>query len=125
MMHHVKHIYLWLWPLFFKNSLAIQHTNNHDWFKPHCFVRPPGPDISAPMACLAAAGLSEMGTNVLCLPVWGKERQGERERKKAEEERKEEGREKEADGARGRHVVAACQLLIRALVCPLWAGVRD
>lgn len=77
------------------------------------------------MACLAAVGLSEMGTNVLSLYVCGIERHRERDRKKAEEERKEEGRERDADGARGRNVVAACQLLIRALVCPLWAGVRD
>lgn len=47
-----------------------------------------------------------------------------RERQKnAGEEREEE--EREADGARGRNVVVACQLLIRALVCPLWVRVRD
>lgn len=63
----------------------------------------------------------------MCFPVWGIERCRERDRKKAQEERKEEGREREreADGARGRNVVAACQLLIRALVCPLWVRVRD
>lgn len=119
--------YLPLAVTLFLNSLAVQHANNRNQFKPHCFIRCPGLAISTLMACLAAVGLSEVGTNVLCLSVWGIERHGERERKKAEEERKEEGgeREREADGARGRNVVAACQLLIRALACPLWVGVRD
>lgn len=76
----------------FFNSLAVQHANNCDQFKPHRFIRHPGLTISTPMACLAAVRLREMGTNVLCLCVWERERNGERDRKKAEEERKEEGR---------------------------------
>lgn len=56
-------------------------------------------------------------------------RTGETQRKETEESRREKGSEREAereaDGARGRNVVAACQLLIRALVCPLWVRVRD
>lgn len=30
-----------------------------------------------------------------------------------------------ADGAVKRNVVAVCQLLIRALVCPLWVRMKD
>ncbi len=72
----------------------------------------------------------------MCLSVWGirdMEKEMERKQRRREKKRGERGRErererereKEADGARGRNVVAACQLLIRALVCPLWVGVRD
>lgn len=67
----------------------------------------------------------------MCLSVWGIERlrkeetareKRRREKKRGERERE---REREAEGARQRNVMAACQLLIRALVCPLWAGARD
>lgn len=107
----------------FLNSLSVQHANNCDQFKPHCFIRYPGLTISAPMACLAAVRLREMGTNVLCLCVSKREAQ----RKRQKEGRVGEKRrgETQADGATGRNVVAACQLQIRALVCPLWVRVRD
>ena len=84
----------------------------------------PGPAISPPMACLAAAEQSEMGTNVLCWVCVREKRDGEKESVRKRRRREKRGRGKQT-GARGRNVVAACQLLIRALVCPLWVGGRD
>lgn len=49
----------------------------------------------------------------------------EEDGKKKEDKRKRKKGENEADRARGRNVVAVCQLLIRALVCPLWVRGRD
>ncbi len=50
--------------ILFLNSLAVQHANNRDRFKPHCSFRTPAHAISTLMVCLAAVGLSELGTNV-------------------------------------------------------------
>lgn len=76
------------------------------------------PAISNPTACLAAVWLREMGTNAfVCVR--------KRVTLKKEDERKNAEVGRGAIMARGRNVVAVCQLLIRALVCPLWVRVRD
>lgn len=60
----------------------------------------------------------------------GRERERELQRKglneSGGEEKRKKGRgEREGRQGKGRNVVAACQLLIRALVCPLWVRKRD
>lgn len=117
----IKHIYPWLC-LFLKNSLAVRHANNRDRFKPHRFIRHPGPcylnSDGVPRSCVA-----EMGTNVFVC-VRNRETQKRRPKESRGAEKRRGERERGRWGKRG-NVVAACQLLIRALVCPLWVGVRD
>lgn len=69
------------------------------------------------------------GTNV-SVSVRGRERERELQRKglnesSGEEKRKKGRGERAGRQGTGRNVVAACQLLIRALVCPLWVRKRD
>lgn len=132
---HVKHINPWLWRFFFfffffKHTQAVQHANNRNQFKPHSFIRQPGPAISSPMACLAAVLPSEMGDKCVCQCEGERERERELQRKglnesSGEEKRKKGRGERAGRQGTGRNVVAACQLLIRALVCPLWVRKRD
>lgn len=73
--------------LFFNAPSLFNMLITRTGLNPAASFGAPAPAISTLMACLAAVGLSERGTNVLCLGI---ERNWERDRKKAEEERKEE-----------------------------------
>lgn len=90
---------------------------------PTASICKPAPFISTLMAPLAALEPEwETETNVLRLYVQRK-RQKKKTKNRGQEKRKK--GENEADRAKGRNVVAVCQLLIRALVCPLWVRGRD
>ena len=94
-------------------------------FKPHCSIRHPGHAISALMACRSSGAWVRWG-QMCCVCQCGEERDGERDRGGGKQRRREKKRiEKEANGAREGNVVAVCQRLIRALVCPLWVRLRD
>lgn len=90
---------------FFKHTQAVQHANNRNQFKPHSFIRQPGPAISSPMACLAAVLPSEMGDKCVCQCEGERERESckERDWMKAVEKRKEKrgGERERADRAQG------------------------
>ena len=43
---HAKRIYPWLWLPFFKLSLAVQHANNRNQFKPRLLHSAPRPPLS-------------------------------------------------------------------------------
>lgn len=76
-----------------------------------------------------ASQLCDRGERQVCLSVRNGDEEGTKKKRGRENERGERANERagerEADGAGEENVVAVCQPLIRALVCPLWAGVRD
>lgn len=82
------------------------------------------------MVRLAAVGLRDRRGQMGCVSLHRGNRATRQKRQKESitEKRRERERERASErpkGARGRNAVAACQPLIRALVRPLWVGVRD
>lgn len=74
--------------------MAVQHANNRDQFKSDRFNRHPGPAISTLTACLAAVGLSEIGTNVFSC-VGNREMQRKRQKESTGGEKRRGQRERE------------------------------